>query len=106
MGISMMTAPAEGSPASIVLDGEEMKITVNATGQVEIMGVAGVKITALGPLALDAPDITIGGEDTASISLAGATVSVGGPTTASVSVGSPSTAEVSVSGAMVSLGLG
>ncbi len=106
MGISIMTAPAETSPASIVLDGEQMKITVNATGQVEIMGVAGVKITALGPLALDAPDITIGGEDTASLSLAGATVSVGGPTTASVSVGSPSTAEVSVSGAMVSLGLG
>ena len=46
MGISIMTAPAETSPASIVLDGEQMKITVNATGQVEIMGVAGVKITA------------------------------------------------------------
>jgi hypothetical protein len=107
MGISIMTAPAESPPTSIVLDGEEIKITVNSMGQVEITGMLGVKISATGgPLTLDAPDITIGGEDTMSLSLAGTTVSVGGPTTASVSVGSPSTGEVSVSGAMVSLGLG
>jgi hypothetical protein len=107
MGISIMTAPAESPPTSIVLDGEEIKITVNSMGQVEITGMLGVKISATGgPLTLDAPDITIGGEDTVSLSLAGTTVAVGSATTASVSVGSPSTGEVSVSGAMVSLGLG
>ena len=90
-----------------MLDGEEMKITVNSTGPGGDHRALGASRSRHGgPLALDAPDITIGGEDTASLSLAGATVSVGGPTTASVSVGSPSTAEVSVSGAMVSLGLG
>ncbi len=107
LGISIMTAPAESPPTSIVLDGQEIKITVNSLGQVEITGMLGVQIKATGgPLTLDAPTITIGGEDTVSLSLAGTTVAVGGETTASVSVGSPSTGSVSVSGAAVSLGLG
>jgi hypothetical protein len=107
LGISIMTAPAEEPPTSIVLDGQEIKVTVNSLGQVEITGMLGVQIKATGgPLTLDAPSITIGGEDTLSVSVAGTTVAVGGETTASVSVGSPSTASVSVSGAAVSLGLG
>ena len=107
MGISIMTAPVESPPTSVVLDGQEMKITINSMGQVEITGMLGIKIAATGgPLTLDGPDITIGGEDTVSLSLAGTTVAVGGTTTASVSVGSASTASVSVSGAMVSLGMG
>jgi hypothetical protein len=107
LGISIMTAPVQSPPNSMVLDNQEMKITVNSLGQVEITGALGVKISATGgPLTLDAPDITIGGEDTMSLSLAGTTVAVGSTTTASVSVGSASTASVKVSGAMVSLGMG
>jgi hypothetical protein len=107
MGISIMTAPVESPPTSVVLDGEEIKITINSMGQVEITGMLGIKIAATGgPLTLDAPDITIGSEDTLSLSLAGTSVAVGGTSTASVSVGSASTASVSVSGAMVSLGMG
>lgn len=105
MGISIMTAPVESPPTSIVLDGQQIKITVNSLGEIEITGALGVKIAAEGgPLTLDAPTITIGGEDTVSLSIAGTSISVGGEATTSVSVGSPSTAEVSVSGAMVSLG--
>ncbi len=66
----------------------------------------GVDLGGGGPLSLNAPTISIGSEETASVSVAGASVSVGGPTTESVAVGSPSTAEVSVSGAIVSLGAG
>jgi uncharacterized protein involved in type VI secretion and phage assembly len=106
LGISIATAPAEAAPNSVVLDAQQMKITVNSLGQVEITGAIAVKISSEAMLTLDAPQITIGGETTASLSLAAATVSVGGETTASVSVGSPSTASVNVSGAMVSLGLG
>ena len=107
MGISIMTAPAESPPTSVVLDAEEIKITINSLGQVEITGALGVSISADGgPLSLNAPTISIGSEETASVSVAGASVSVGGPTTESVAVGSPSTAEVSVSGAIVSLGAG
>ncbi len=106
-GISIMTAPVESPPTSVVLDGEEIKITVNSLGQVEITGALGVKVSATGgPLTLDAPTISIGGEDTVSLSLAGTTVAVGGVSTESVSVGSASTASVNVSGAMVSLGMG
>jgi hypothetical protein len=106
MGISIMTAPVEAPPTSVVLDGEQIKITINSLGQVEITGALGVSISSEAQLSLNAPSISIGSEETASVSVAGATVSVGGPTTESVSVGSPTTAEVSVSGAMVSLGLG
>jgi hypothetical protein len=106
MGISIMTAPAEDPPTSVVLDGEEVKITINSLGEIEITGALSVKISSEGALTLDAPSITIGSEDTASLSMAGTSITVGSETTASVSVGSPSTAEVSVSGAMVSLGLG
>jgi hypothetical protein len=65
-----------------------------------------VSISSEAELSLNAPAISIGSEETASVTVAGATVSVGGPTTESVSVGSPATAEVSVSGAIVSLGVG
>jgi hypothetical protein len=106
LGISIMTAPVQSPPNSVVLDNQQMKITINSLGQVEISGAVGVKVSSEATLTLDAPSITIGGEDTASLSLAGATVTVGGSTTASVSVGSASTASVKVSGAMVSLGLG
>jgi hypothetical protein len=106
LGISIMTAPAEEPPNAVVLDNQQMKLTVNSLGQVEITGAIAVKISSEATLSLDAPEISIGGEDTVSLSLAGTTVAVGGTTTASVSVGSPSTGEVSVSGAMVSLGLG
>jgi Type VI secretion system/phage-baseplate injector OB domain len=107
MGISIMTAPVESPPTSVVLDGEEIKITINSLGQVEITGALGIRIAAEGgPLTLDAPDISIGSEDTVSLSLAGATVAVGGPSSASVAVGSASTADVTVSGAIISLGAG
>ncbi len=106
MGISIMTAPAESPPTSIVLDGEEVKISINSLGQIEITGAATVSISAEGQLSLNAPTISIGSEETANLSLAGATVALGGPTTEQVSVGSPSTAEVSVSGAMITLGPG
>ena len=106
MGISIMTAPVEAPPTSVVLDGEEIKITINSLGQVEITGALGVSISSEAQLSLNAPTISIGSEETASVSVAGASVSVGGPTTESVAVGSPTTAEVSVSGAIVSLGAG
>lgn len=107
LGISIMTAPVEAPPTSVVLDGDEVKITINSLGQVQITGALGINITAEGgPLTLSAPTISIGGEDTVTLNLAGATISVGGPTTEEVSVGSPDTASVSVSGAMVTLGLG
>jgi hypothetical protein len=106
MGISIMTAPVESPPTSVVLDGEQIKVTINSLGQVEITGALGVSISSEAQLSFNAPTISIGSEETASVSVAGASVSVGGPTTESVAVGSPSTAEVSVSGAMVSLGVG
>jgi hypothetical protein len=107
LGISIMTAPAESAPTSIVLDGDEVKITINSLGQVEITGALGIKIAAEGgPLTLDAPNISIGSEDTLSLSIAGTSVAVGGASTESVTVGSASTASVSVSGVMVSLGGG
>lgn len=106
MGISIMTAPVEAPPTSVVLDGDEIKITINSLGEVAITGAVGVSISSEAQLSLNAPTISIGSEETASVSVAGATVSVGGPTTESVSVGSPTTAEVSVSGAIVSLGAG
>ena len=42
MGISIMTAPVEAPPTSVVLDGEQIKITINSLGQVEITGALGV----------------------------------------------------------------
>lgn len=104
MGISIMTAPAESPPTSIVLDGDQVKITVNSLGQVAIAGVAEVKISSEAQLTLDAPVIAIGSADTVSLTLAGTSVSVGGDTTEVLAVGSPATPSVSVSGAMISLG--
>jgi hypothetical protein len=106
LGITIGTAPFEAAPTSIKMDGDEVKITISSLGEIEITGVADVKIQAEGQLSLSAPDIVIGSPETASISLAGLEIAVGGESTESISVGSPSTAEVSVSGAMVMLGGG
>jgi hypothetical protein len=108
MGISIMTAPAESPPTSVVLDGEEVKITVNSLGEVEITGALGVKVTATGgPLTFDgltvsiggdtATDISIGGPTTGSLTLAGMSVSIGGPD------GAPA-GSIGVNGASISLG--
>jgi hypothetical protein len=108
LGISIMTAPVESPPTSIVLDGQEIKITVNSLGQVEITGALGVKVTAEGgPLTLDgltvsiggelATDVSIGGPATASMGLSGATVAIGGPE------GAPS-GSIGLNGASISLG--
>ena len=74
MGISIMTAPVESPPTSVVLDGEEIKITVNSLGQVEITGRPGRQDRRDGwpadpGRARPSPSA---GEDTASLSLAGA----------------------------------
>lgn len=108
MGISIMTAPAEAPPTSIVLDGDEIKITVNSLGQVEITGALGVKVTAEGgPLTLDgltvsiggelATDVSIGGPATVSTGISGATVSISGPEDAPAG-------SISINGAEISLG--
>jgi hypothetical protein len=110
MGISVMTAPVESPPTSIVLDGQQIKITVNSLGEVEIVGALGVKVTATaGPLTFDgltvsiggqtATDISIGGPATTSLTLAGASISIGGPE------GAPA-GSIGVNGASVSLGPG
>jgi hypothetical protein len=110
MGISIMTAPVENPPTSVVLDGEQIKITVNSLGQVEITGALGVKVTAMGgPLTLDgltvsiggdtATQVSIGGPATTSLSLAGMSVSIGGPE------GAPA-GSIGLSGASVNLGPG
>ncbi len=110
MGISVMTAPVENPPTSIVLDGQQVKITVNSLGEVEIVGALGVKVTATGgPLTFDgltvsiggetATDISIGGPATTALTLAGTTISIGGPE------GAPA-GSIGVNGASVSLGPG
>ena len=105
MGISIMTAPAESPPLSVILDSDETKITINSLGEIEITGAAVVKIASTAELTLDAPTISIGSEDTLNVSITAESVAVGSATTTEVSIGSPD-AEVSVSGASVSLGLG
>jgi uncharacterized protein involved in type VI secretion and phage assembly len=103
-GISISTAPAEASPASIVLDGQQMQVTVTAEGQVQITGTAGITIKSDGPLSIQGQTVEIGGATCSSVTIGGEQVSVGGGTTASVSISG--TGNVSVSGAMVSLGGG
>jgi uncharacterized protein involved in type VI secretion and phage assembly len=110
MGISIMTAPVQSPPTSIVLDGQKLKVTVDSLGQVEITGALGVKVAATaGPLELDgltvsigadtATTVSIGGAATTSLTLAGMSVSIGGPE------GAPA-GSIGVSGASVSLGPG
>ena len=55
MGISIMTAPVEAPPTSVVLDGEEIKITINSLGQVQITGAVGVSISSEAQLSLERP---------------------------------------------------
>jgi hypothetical protein len=105
MGISIATTPAEEPPTSVVLDGEQVKVTVSSLGEVEISGVVAVKVSSeamvqvqsLGELQLSGAIVSISSEGP--LSVQGATVSISGPE------GAPA-AEISVSGAMVSLGLG
>jgi len=113
MGISIATAPAidpAASPTSLVLDGQQIKVTINSLGQVAITGALGVSITATGgPLSLDgltvsiggttATSVSIGGSATMSTTLAGESLTIGGPD------GAPATS-VAVSGTSVSLGPG
>ena len=106
MGITIGTAPAEEPPLSMKMDADEVKITINSLGEIEITGALDVKIQAEGQLSLNAPDIAIGTPETGSISMAGASISIGGPDTEAISVGDPATAEVSVSAAVVMLGGG
>jgi phage protein D len=104
VGISIMTAPAESAPTSIVLDGDEVKITISSDGQISITGQAGITISSEGPLSLDGTEISIGSSDTTSLSLAGAEISMGSAETTSVMLSS--SGEVNVSGSMISLGGG
>ena len=104
-GISIMTAPPEEPPMSVVLDSDEITITINSDGQVVITGKASVQISSEAELSISAPTISIGGADTESLTIAGGTITVGGPTTEEMSVGGPETM-VSVSGSLISLGGG
>lgn len=102
-GISIMTAPAEDPPTSVVLDADEMKITINSNGEIQISGATNVQISSMAALSIDGQSITIGSEATESLTIAGATITVGGPTTEEMSMGGPETM-VSVSGSLISLG--
>jgi hypothetical protein len=105
LGISIMTTPAEEPPTSVVLDGDEVKVTINSLGEVEISGALAVKVSSetavqiqsLGELTLSGAMVSISAEGTMSVQ--GATVSISGPE------GAPA-GEITVSGGMVSLGLG
>jgi hypothetical protein len=107
LGISIMTAPVEEPPTSVILDGQQVKITVNSLGEVQITGAVGVSIesdaqisiASKGTLSLDALSISIGGPDTTSLSIAGTSVTISGPE------GAPA-GSISVNGASVSLGPG
>jgi hypothetical protein len=109
LGISIATAPAEepaAAPTSIVLNGEDVSITINSLGQVSINGALGITIG--GPecakVSISAAEISIGSPETAAVSMAGAAVSIGGGETATVSI--TADGEASVSAAMVTLGGG
>jgi Type VI secretion system/phage-baseplate injector OB domain len=99
MGMGAM-APVESATQSIKMDGEQMQITINSlTGQVQITGTVGVTIKSEAQIAIAAPTISIGDETTMSLTLAGTSLSFGGPG------GSPA-GTIAISGASVSLGPG
>jgi hypothetical protein len=104
LGIVIGTAPFEEPPTSITLDGEQVKITINSMGQLDITGLAEVKISSEASLSIDAPSISIGSAETATVSIAGASVSVGSEETASLSL--TASGNASLSAPMVSLGEG
>jgi hypothetical protein len=94
-GISIMTAPVEAATNTVKLDAQQMKITINSLGQVEIDANAQISIKSQGQLALSGATISISSEGP--LSLQGTTVSVSGPQ------GAPATG-LSLSGASINLG--
>lgn len=100
-GISIMTAPAEDPPLSVVLDAEGMKITVKSNGEVEISAASGVTITSDTTLSINGQTISIGSAETESITIAGQTITMGGGDTEELTVGG---SVVNVSGEEISLG--
>jgi hypothetical protein len=98
--IAMGPAPIAASTQSIKIDGQQMQIAINSlTGQVQITGMVGVTIKSEAQIAIAAPTISIGDETTMSLSLAGTSVSLGGP-------GGAPAGSISISGSSVSLGPG
>jgi phage baseplate assembly protein gpV len=103
MGIHIATAPAEGSPCEIKLDGEEIMITINSDNSIQIKAAAQLEISTEGELTIKGSTITIGDETTASLTIGGSTISMG-TEAESISIGSAG--EVSIGGTMISLGGG
>jgi hypothetical protein len=104
LGITITTAPVEEPSNTVKLDAQEMKITINSLGQIEISAPVGVTISSeaqiqiqsQGELSLSGATISVASEGP--LSLQGATVAIAGPE------GSPA-GSISVSGAEVSLGV-
>jgi hypothetical protein len=103
MGIDIATAPAEESPCSIKLDGEQIQITINSDNSIQIKSAAQLEISTEGELTIKGSTITIGDETTASLTIGGSTISMGGEAE-SISIGGAG--EVSIGGSMISLGGG
>jgi hypothetical protein len=104
LGITISTAPSDSPTNMVKLDAQQMKITVNSLGQIEITAPVGVTISSdaqiqiqsQGELSLSGATVTVSSEGP--LSLQGATVAIAGPE------GSPA-GTISVSGAQVSLGM-
>jgi hypothetical protein len=98
--IAMGPAPIDATTQSIKIDGQQMQIAINSlTGQVQITGMVGVTIKSEAQIAIAAPTISIGDETTMSLTLAGTSLSFGGP-------GGAPAGSIAISGASVSLGPG
>jgi hypothetical protein len=98
--IAQGPAPIAASTQSIKIDGQQMQIAINSlTGQVQITGMVGVTIKSEAQIAIAAPTISIGDETTMSLTLAGTSLSFGGP-------GGAPAGTIAISGASVSLGPG
>jgi uncharacterized protein involved in type VI secretion and phage assembly len=103
LGITIATAPATAPTNTVKLDAQEMKVTVNSLGQIEISAPLGVTISSeaqiqiqsQGQLSLSGSVVSVASNGP--LSLQGATVAIAGPE------GSPA-GSISVSGASVSLG--
>lgn len=104
-GILLGTTPADDPPLSLKMDAEEATITIDSAGKITITGIADITITSEASLTLAAPTITIGNEETATVSIGGDTVSVGSLAD-EISVGGGSTSVVVVNGAAIALGGG
>lgn len=100
IGIAIATAPAEAQEMAIVLDTEELQISINAlTGQVAITGSLGVTVKSEAQVTIAAPIVSIGDETTTSLTLAGVEIALSGP-------GGAPAGSIAVNGAEVSLGPG